>query len=240
MALVVPYLSKAEIESETEALLKSFEKKYGVIQTWATPVDEIIENHLGLAVEFADLGHPAILGQLDIQHNIITINSLLDPSANPRMEGRSRFTAVHEVGHQVLHRPYVEELLNSPSLFDGEKPDIILCRKEESKSPIETQADHFAASLLMPRNKVTELFCEMRGKRGSICITDLTQFARQNRCAMNYLYPRGSTMPTDDDILRQWFREIADQFSVSKEAMVIRLKQIGLLTEHSQREMNLA
>jgi len=60
MSFDVPYLSDADIEAEANMLLKSFEAKYGTIQTAATPLDEIIENHLGLGFEITDLGHPVI------------------------------------------------------------------------------------------------------------------------------------------------------------------------------------
>ena len=84
MSFEVPYLSDADIETEANMLLKSFEAKYGTIQTAATPLDEIIENHLGLGFEITDLGHPAILGQLDIKQNLIRINTLLDPHQDRR------------------------------------------------------------------------------------------------------------------------------------------------------------
>lgn len=148
MSIDVPYMRDNEIAAEAQSLLKSFEDKYCTIQTTATPLDEIIENHLRLGFEIADLGHPAILGQLDIQENLIRINTVLDPHENPRKEGRYNYTLAHEGGHQVLHRPYAEALMEEePSLFEpaGEKENIILCRMEDQKAPIEIQADKFAS-----------------------------------------------------------------------------------------------
>jgi hypothetical protein len=96
MSIKVPFLTDSEIEAEANMLLKSFEKKFGTIQTPATPLDEIIENHLGLGFEIADLGHEGILGQLDIEENLIKINRVLDPHNDPRMEGRYNYTLAHE------------------------------------------------------------------------------------------------------------------------------------------------
>ena len=49
MTIKVDYMSDEEIEFEANNLLKSFQARYGTIQTPHTPLDEIIENHLGLA-----------------------------------------------------------------------------------------------------------------------------------------------------------------------------------------------
>ncbi len=238
MSFDVPYLSDAEIEGEANMLLKSFEAKYGTIQTAATPLDEIIENHLGLAFEITDLGHPAILGQLDIKQNLIRINNILDPQQNPRKEGRYNYTLAHEGGHQVLHRPYAEALMETPSLFDEEeeKQNIILCRMEDQKAPIETQADKFASFLLLPKEKVIKEFLEY-ANRPTVKIQPLLRALRQNRDFMNQAFPNWRYIPTDDEILHYAFRDMAGTFHVSMQAMVIRLKVIGLLENSGQEEM---
>ncbi len=239
MSFDVPYLSDADIEAEANMLLKSFEAKYGTIQTTATPLDEIIENHLGLSFEVTDLGHPAILGQLDIKQNLIRINTVLDPHKDPRKEGRYNYTLAHEGGHQVLHRPYAEALMDAPSLFDeGEdEKEIILCRMEDQKAPIEIQADKFSACLLMPRNKVTQQFAEFTNRPEGISLQKFIWAIRTNRNVMDFIYPYGSNFPADDDILHRVFSEMAQKFNVSKQAMVIRLKVLGLLKEGQQEEM---
>jgi Zn-dependent peptidase ImmA (M78 family) len=239
MSFDVPYLSDADIETEANMLLKSFEVKYGTIQTAATPLDEIIENHLGLGFEITDLGHPAILGQLDIKQNLIRINTLLDPHQDRRKEGRYNYTLAHEGGHQVLHRPYAEALMEAPSLFDGEEEEneIILCRREDQKAPIEIQADKFAACLLMPRSKVIQQFMGFTNRPEGISLQKFIWAIRTNRKVMDFIYPYGSNFPTDEDILHRVFSDMAQNFHVSKQAMVIRLKVLGLLKESAQEEM---
>ena len=71
MTIEVDYLSPQAIEGEANALLASFEAKHGKILSLETPLDEIVEFHLGLTCEMADLGHEAILGQIDIEDKII-------------------------------------------------------------------------------------------------------------------------------------------------------------------------
>lgn len=238
MSFDVPYLPDADIETEANMLLKSFEAKYGTIQTPATPLDEIIENHLGLGFEISDLGHPAILGQLDIKQNLIRINTLLDPHHDRRKEGRYNYTLAHEGGHQVLHRPYAEALMDAPSLFDGEEEEkeIILCRREDQKAPIEIQADKFASFLLLPKHKVIHEFLEYTD-RPAVKMQPLLQALRRDRNFMNQAFPNWRFIPTDDEVLHHAFKELADKFHVSMQAMVIRLKVLGLLKEGPQQEM---
>ena len=92
MTFDVPYLSDADIEAEANMLLQSFAAKYGTIQTAATPLEEIIESHLRLGFEITDLGYPAILGQLDIDENLIRINTVLDTHKDPSKKGRYNYT----------------------------------------------------------------------------------------------------------------------------------------------------
>lgn len=237
MSFDVPYLSDADIEAEANMLLKSFEAKYGTIQTAATPLDEIIENHLGLGFEITDLGHPAILGQLDIKQNLIRINALLDPHQDRRKEGRYNYTLAHEGGHQVLHRPYAEALMEAPSLFDDEKEEneIILCRREDQKAPIEIQADKFASCLLLPREKLRQEFQAYFGKP-TVEIEKMVFGLRNSKdFLMQCFHP--SHVPSDDEIVHHGCKELAELFRVSRQAMVIRLKNIGLLSYTKQNEM---
>jgi Zn-dependent peptidase ImmA (M78 family) len=236
MTINVPHLSNADIEGEATALLRSFEAKYGTIQSVATPLDEIIEKHLKLSFEIIDLGHPAILGQLDIQQNLIRINSSLDPYQDKSKEGRFNFTLAHEGGHQVLHRPYAEAMMAQPSLLGDNGEGIILCRMEEQQAPIETQADKFASHLLMPKAKVIQEFQKYTGTEYPVDMQNLIPVLRQSRNFRRNCFHE-DYQPTDEQLLHHAFKEIAEKFKVSMQAMVVRLKVLGLLTESEQRAM---
>ena len=59
---------------------------------------------------------------------------------------RQRFTAAHELGHFVLHRDSIGQTLT----------DNYLLRAEGMTNTQETQANYFAADLLMPYNLISE------------------------------------------------------------------------------------
>lgn len=59
---------------------------------------------------------------------------------------RQRFTVAHEIAHYILHEDILNQEGGTP-LFRG-----------GSASPAERQANRLAAALLMPRNKVKELY----------------------------------------------------------------------------------
>lgn len=59
-------------------------------------------------------------------------------------ENRRRFTIAHEIAHFVLHS----------ELFDGKIEDDALYRSETFSGALETQANNYAAELLMPRKMI--------------------------------------------------------------------------------------
>lgn len=222
MTLKVDYLPFETIEYESAQLINSFEKSYGKITTLSTPIEEIIENHLGLAFEFGYSDDPSILGSLDIKNNLITINERLH--LNPTMKGRYNFTLAHEVGHQILHRPYFEEYLSSEKI----KEETILCRMENRRDSVEIQADQFSACILMPKDKVFKRVKEITGRSNFEC-NRLVRVVKNYGLAMDASFPDERWNP-DEQILTQLFKNLADEFKVSKQSFYIRLKKLGVLT----------
>jgi hypothetical protein len=117
MSKQVPFLFEEAIERDAEALLSEYEHARNVTITPPVPIEDIVEKHLKLRVEFDDthkiFDWPRLPGQgVDILGAIffdearIVIDESLDPEENPAMEGRYRFTLAHEGGgHWRLHRP---------------------------------------------------------------------------------------------------------------------------------------
>lgn len=65
---------------------------------------------------------------------------------------RQNFTIAHELGHYFLHKDY---LITNGIIMDDDKDKKILYRADEGvRSQIETEADNFAAALLMPADLV--------------------------------------------------------------------------------------
>ena len=64
---------------------------------------------------------------------VITINALHSPT-------RQRFTQAHEIAHYVLHRDLIGDGIVDDAMY----------RSSQLRSELETQANRFAADLLMP------------------------------------------------------------------------------------------
>ena len=90
-------------------LLAKFERATGCKILRTVPIEDIVEKHLKLGVEFDDmhrlLGVPRsngaesdILGAVFIEERRILIDERLDPEENRSKEGRYRFTLAHEGG----------------------------------------------------------------------------------------------------------------------------------------------
>ena len=108
MSKPVPYLSEEAIESDAAALLAEYAQARGAALKPPIPIEDIVEKHLKLGVEFDDthrlfgvprsgLGlEPDILGAMFFDDARIVIDESLDPEENPAKEGRYRFTLAHE------------------------------------------------------------------------------------------------------------------------------------------------
>jgi Predicted Zn peptidase len=98
------------------------------------PLDvEKLANEMGAKVLYADL-KDNISGMLEQDSNgswVIRVNKSHHPT-------RQRYTIAHELGHYCLHR-------SDDMVFE----DQVFFRNVE-RTPMETEANHFAAELLMP------------------------------------------------------------------------------------------
>lgn len=138
-----------------------------------------------------------------------------------------RFTAAHEIGHWLMHPG---EIMHRDMPIDTHTPgDSPATRIEE------TQADHFAACLLMPRKLVKQAF-QARFGAPPVRFTEAVAFAL---CAHD---PDSLLAVPADSLQRElalatcthWghyqFDSLAQHFKVSKKAMAIRLKELRLIS----------
>jgi hypothetical protein len=218
----VPFLPEKRIEDEAALLLAEYAEKHGPVDVPPIPIDEIIELHLELAFELADLQqmfqHPDVHGALWVNERRVGVDQSLDPSLYPQKLGRFRYTLAHEGAHWRLHRPYYLKDPNQGLLVaDAGKPAYI-CRSSD-KSPAEWQADFFAANLLMPRQMVYAEWLAWRGDVQPVALDDFrsAEVARANGC-------------TDEEMMEDFCRPLALKFEVSPMAMRIRLEQLALMT----------
>jgi len=226
----VPYIEKNNIEGEAEYLIASYEKKYGLIDSLYTPIDSIVEHHLGITIDVQELDDD-VLGCIDVHNKAISINQNLDPHNYKNMEGRYNFTLGHETGHYILHKELVAPVM--PSLFEDnaiEKPSGILCRKSDYKEPIEWQADYFSGCVLMQKTKVYKHWGEYMGSHAPYYFdksVDSSEFI-EGKLVLTFNH---------NSYLQTMFEEFAKTFRVSSQAMIIRLKELGLLVENTSQRV---
>jgi Zn-dependent peptidase ImmA (M78 family) len=239
----VPYLPEEAIERDAEVLLSEYEHARNVTITPPVPIEDIVEKHLKLRVEFDDthkmFGVPRlstrdadILGAIFFDEARIVIDESLDPEENPAKEGRYRFTLAHEGGgHWRLHRCLFTTNAAQIALFDQAAAPSFICRLSQAKEPVEWQADFHASCTLMPRKLVFAVWDEMfpdRKPRVLRPITPIdhpfTEIARST-CGL----PGAELTESEDATLDHFAHPFAERFLVSPIAMRIRLEKLGLL-----------
>jgi hypothetical protein len=150
MTLRVPYIADDAIERDAEALLAQYAHARSIEIRAPIPIEDIVEKHLKLRVEFDDLHRlldvprsrigldPDIYGAIWLDAGRIVIDESLDPEERPEREGRYRFTLAHEGGgHWRLHRPLVRPTRDQGSLLiDAARPTVV-CRSSQAKERVE-------------------------------------------------------------------------------------------------------
>ena len=214
----VPYRPRKHIEEEAALLLAEYAQQHSEVTEPPIPVDDIVELHLGLTFEIKDMrelfGHGDVHGALWINDKRVGVDQCLDPDVYPAKLGRFRFTLAHEVGHWRLHREHFLNNTAQRSLFEetDTKPAYV-CRSSDSKKPIEWQADFFSACLLMPRPMIYTAWETFRdGDDGPVAIADPA-------------------------LQEEFCKPLAEQFSVSAEAMRIRLNELKLLVKEKPQTL---
>ena len=137
-----------------------------------------------------------------------------------RNEGRLIFTCAHEAGHWILHRHLVETAaaLNRVN-------EAIVCRAKNAREPMEWQADYFASCFLMPDEETKKVFSQV--------------FASEKLALDNVKSAFGGTAVCVDPCVENWhfiadmMREGGGFTNVSKEAMIFRLQELGLVVNRT-------
>ena len=244
MTKFVSYVPEEAIEKDAQALLAEYAHARGVAVEAPIAIDDIIEKHLKIGIEFDDTHQrfgvprsgigvePDILGAIFFEQKRIVIDESLDPDANPAKEGRYRYTAAHEVGHWRLHRGLFSKDPAQTSLLDSTAPPSVICRTSKAKERIELQADLFAACVLMPRKLVFAAWDEAFPDRKQR-VLQLSEpldhpFVEIPRFELRKSGVKFFT-ETDERELEDFAKPFAEKFLVSPIAMRIRLENLGLL-----------
>lgn len=142
--MTVPYLTKPAIERHV-AQIYSDALAAGVSSGAPVNVDFIVEFVLGYDLHMGASLPPGVLGSTDGRKQVIYI------ADNIENEGRQRFTVAHEIGHVVMHFPFLLAQAAQPALFERVAGPV-------QDDRMEWQADYFAAALLMPRELLLERY----------------------------------------------------------------------------------
>lgn len=243
MGLKVAYVSYEAIEKDAQALLADYAQERGMPIEAPIPIDDIIEKHLKIGIEFDDTHRlfdvprsgigfdPDILGAIFFDQKRIVIDESLDPDSNPAKEGRYRYTTAHEVGHWRLHRGLFGKDPAQTSLLEPNAAPSVVCRTSQAKERIEFQADLYASCLLMPRKLVFAAWDEAFPDRKQRVLQPATPidhpFVEITR--FDCRIPGAEFTETDDQALDSFAKPFAEKFLVSPIAMRIRLERLGLL-----------
>lgn len=144
--------------------------------------------------------------KVGVEKGTILIDATLTESDN---RGRENFTVMHEVFHQVLHKKcFRDEGKNYMHQTYSRTIDGNIRCDSYALRIIERQANTCAAAFLMPADLVKIEFVNRYKSAG---------FARHNH-----------------DYMWSLLKEMSEDFSVSKQAMSYRLKNLELINENEE------
>ncbi len=139
-------------------------------------IDTIIEFEYGLEIEWENIDHfsedGVVLAAIFPRRKIIVLNESQRELFMMKM-GTMNFSKAHELGHWILHVTDQQDY----NQLSFEENDIFNCRNCTKKHWRETQADMFAAALLMPKDIVCGAVNRLK-ERGNVVFLDLYRLAR--------------------------------------------------------------
>ena len=127
-------------------LLAGYADVYALGDDPAVPVEDIAESYLGLLIRDEAL-EDGVSGVLRIRERLIGVNA----AEGERWPRRRRFTIAHEIGHWVLHRDDIADLVVTRTT------DYVPSDRAKAMTPEEIrerEANRFAAELLMPEESI--------------------------------------------------------------------------------------
>lgn len=144
--------------------------------------------------------------EIEVEPGTILIDSTLTEQDN---RGRENFTVMHEVFHQVLHKKCFRGMPKSYVHPTSSRTiDGYIRYATYALAMIEKQANACAAAFLMPAELTRDNYIERYKSAG------------MSRYNWQFKY----------DIIK----ELAEEFSVSQQAMSIRLQNLGLIDEDKE------
>ncbi|KQV31817.1 ImmA/IrrE family metallo-endopeptidase [Rhizobium sp. Root1204] len=209
----IPYISDDAIKHSVTDILGEIEYQGG-------PVDlERICSALSISLNYSDQdirdidGIP-VLGSANFTRKLITINA----HGN---RNRERFTLGHEIGHFHLKHG---EYLSSETIVEK---DLLIKETAQSLNyeRLEYQANAFSSNLILPDGVFKRKTAEFR---------HLLEISDRGH---GYVFV--DDQPYNSMIYDQLLTSLSNYFEVSKQAVQIKLKNLGMLTDERKRNKRL-
>ncbi len=202
------------VEDQATFVLKKYKEHFETdIHYPPVPVQSIAAQYYGFKVDKQRFDSE-ISGKLVLKSKIILVNS-----AEPFV--RQRFTIAHELGHLQLH---TKEL-------DREGREVIISRKYDS-GRLEVEANAFAAALLMPKSFVYQHLInsviEETGK-DLAWLSELLKCISDSQLRSFNLLLFTQVFEDEMNLLLSSVPKMANTFGVSKDALSVRLRSLGIL-----------
>lgn len=156
-----PYRTDREIERLADETRKNAYKA-GVECEFPFHAENTVEFLFNYRLKLGEEMPIGTLGYTDFENRIVGISN------NSYNDGSHRFTVAHEIGHIVMHAEVVQAEQKLKSLFDRPLGPV-------QNQQMETQANKFAAALLMPAAEMILRFEPLLERNGYVDARDVAQ-----------------------------------------------------------------
>ena len=236
------YLSKAVIATFAYDVLHATGLSPAVYVP-PTPIERIVDSQEGIRYSIVDLPSRLVLGRSKwnvLDERVIEINSMLETPSGTNWQ-RFNFTLAHELFHALEHLPLAKQT-SSPTSLNR----IMFIEREPlpvKRSPAQRSVERWTAIRDSPRLTTNEHWREWQANRFASCILMpewAVETAFRKRIDADYVGVQPHQNVREEalqiaseilfgDVLHE--TSLADLFGVSRQAMAIRLLDLGLVRE---------
>lgn len=228
----VPILSRKEIETIAEGYIDDFQRS-ALYNPETIDIDSFIECYLGMTPDYQYLSHNGIYLGMTVFNDTDKV-PVYNPSTNEadyisarartviidrrlvedqRQEHRCRFTQAHEGGHDVFHTPVFYRDPRQLCFLEEDRSPVIQCRVDAGRNPRKTD----------PRLWTDKERMEWQANAFASCLM-------MPRPATRKIFEGNACSNRSMQIVAT-IGQMVDIFNMSQEAVVYRLKDLGLIQD---------
>lgn len=159
MARDTRYRTQKQLVVVADNVLARFASEFGWLRGMPIPIEQIVERMYGISIEWHELEEQpgaSVLGALDPVAKTVALNLRHEQMFNDVL-GPYEFTLAHELGHWLFDAddPNQLNLLDGlPERFCHSRNSTTMTQQQKNR---ETNANRFAAELLMPADLVRQV-----------------------------------------------------------------------------------